>query len=239
MKKLIGFSIIFIIALAAILTPEYQINATPWAESTGGLRQLVILQIVVLIALGAYLLGSVPFGLIIAKAACGIDPRTEGSKNVGSTNVARLCGFKFGVLTLVCDALKGLLPTALSLHLFADPLVASAVGLCALLGHLYSIFLNFKGGKAVATTVGVFIPLSFPALVASAVICLLVIWRSRYVSLGSLTLATCLPVALALFGRFELIPFALVVMLLIFVKHRENIKRLISGQEKTFIKNKE
>lgn len=191
------------------------------------------------LCLGAYLLGSVPFGLVIAKGLCGVDPRTDGSRNTGSTNVARLCGMRYGLLTLLCDALKGLGPVTLSLYFTGSPLLASAVGLCALVGHLWSIFLRFKGGKAVATTVGVFLPLSFPALAVSGVICLLVIWRSGFVSLGSLTLAALLPVCLAMLGRYELLPLAVTVMLLIFVKHRENIRRLVKGEEKSFLKSKQ
>ncbi|MDL2307877.1 glycerol-3-phosphate 1-O-acyltransferase PlsY [Desulfovibrio sp. OttesenSCG-928-C06] len=186
----------------------------------------------------AYVLGSVPFGLVIARTFCGIDPRTAGSKNIGTTNVARLCGLHWGIATLACDALKGLLPTLFALQFLGSPFYASVVGLCALLGHLYSVFLKFKGGKAVATTVGVFIPLSFYSLIISAVVCLLVIWRSGFVSLGSLTLATLLPVCLAFFGRYELLPLAAVVWLLIVVKHRENIKRLLRGEEKSFLKKK-
>lgn len=186
------------------------------------------------LCLSAYLLGSVPFGFIFAKAFCGRDPRREGSKNVGATNVARLCGLPFGVLTLVCDALKGLLPVWLALHLLIEPRAAAVVGFCALLGHMHSVFLGFRGGKAVATTIGVFIPLAFGSMALSAALCLAVIGATRYVSLGSLTLAACLPVSLALTGRFDILPVAVLVMLVIFYKHRENIKRLFSGKEKKF-----
>lgn len=187
----------------------------------------------------AYLLGSVPFGLVLAKTFCGIDPRTAGSGNIGSTNVARLCGMKWGVLTLVCDALKGLLPVVLALHLDVPPFYASIIALCALLGHLFSVFLHFRGGKAVACTVGVFIPLSFPAIAISGIICLLVIWRSGFVSLGSLVLAAALPVCLLVLGRYELMPLSLCVLALIFYRHRENIRRLLAGQEKSFLKKKQ
>jgi glycerol-3-phosphate acyltransferase PlsY len=186
----------------------------------------------------AYLLGSIPFGLLIARTFRGLDPREAGSRNVGATNVARLCGFRYGALVLVCDALKGLLPTWLALRLGLPPLLASLAGLCALLGHLFSIFLRFKGGKAVSTTIGVFIPLSFPALLLSALICILLIWRSGYVSLGSLGLAASLPVCLAVFGRYELLPLALLTLLIIFTRHRENIKRLLAGEEKSWRKSR-
>ncbi|MDR2893797.1 MAG: glycerol-3-phosphate 1-O-acyltransferase PlsY [Deltaproteobacteria bacterium] len=190
------------------------------------------------LCLAAYLLGSVPFGLVLAKVFCGIDPRSAGSGNIGATNVARLCGLHWGVTALVCDALKGLLPTALALHWLGLPFYASLVGLCALLGHLFSVFLRFKGGKAVATSAGVFLPLSFWSLLIAGVICLLVIWRSGFVSLGSLTLAVLLPLCLIFFGRYDLLPLALAVLVLIVVKHRDNIGRLRRGEEKSFLKKK-
>lgn len=179
----------------------------------------------------AYLIGSVPFGYVFAKTFCGRDPRLEGSCNVGATNVARLCGLPFGILTLVCDALKGLLPTWYALSLLG-PESAALVGFCALLGHMYSVFLRFRGGKAVATTIGVFIPLCFPALLVSAALCLAVIGLTRLVSLGSLTLAASLPICLAAFGRWDIFPMALVIAVIIFFKHRANIRRLLSGTEK-------
>ncbi len=160
----------------------------------------------VLLCLAAYVLGSVPFGLVIAKVFCGIDPRSAGSGNIGTTNVARLCGLRWGVATLLCDALKGFLPTVLALHWLNSPFYASLTGLCALLGHLFSLFLRFRGGKAVATSVGVFLPLSLWSLLISGLICLLVIWRSGFVSLGSLTLAGLLPLCLLFFGRYDLLP---------------------------------
>ncbi|MDR3074075.1 MAG: glycerol-3-phosphate acyltransferase, partial [Deltaproteobacteria bacterium] len=143
----------------------------------------------------AYVLGSIPFGLIIAVRCCGLDPRSGGSGNTGATNVARLCGVKWGVLVLVCDALKGLVGVAVALRL--DPSSAalhSFTAMAAIIGHRYSLFMKFKGGKAVATTVGVFLPLAFWQLLVAGLVCVLVIWRSGFVSLGSLTLVTLLPV---------------------------------------------
>lgn len=186
-----------------------------------------------LLCLAAYLLGSVPFGIVFAKFFCGKDPRKEGSKNIGATNVARLCGIHFGIATLLCDALKGLLPAYYALHIAGfSTTQAAIVGFCALLGHMFSVFLGFKGGKAVATTIGVFIPLSFTALLISALLCVATIVLTRFVSLGSLVLALSLPVCLAIMGRFDILPVAIVVALAIFIKHRENIKRLLSGKEK-------
>lgn len=186
----------------------------------------------------AYVIGSIPFGLLIAKMFCGTDPRTGGSRNVGATNVARLCGTKFGVLTLICDVLKGVVPVATAMTFSDSTLFFSLTALAALLGHLYSVFLGFKGGKAVATTLGVFIPLAFTPLLLSALTCAVVIWRSGFVSLGSLTLVTALPIMLLLSGNFAYIPLALVVMVLVFWSHRENIGRLARGEEKPWQKKK-
>lgn len=186
----------------------------------------------------AYLLGSVPFGLVIAKVFCGIDPRLDGSRNIGTTNVARLCGLHWGVATLLCDAMKSALPTALALYVLDSYFFAGLVGLCAMVGHMCSIFLRFQGGKAVATTVGLLLPLAFFPLLISGVICLLIIWRTRYVSLGSLTMVALLPICLPFFGRADLVPLSLTVLLIIIIRHRENIKRLVRGEEKSFMKAK-
>ena len=180
----------------------------------------------------AYAIGSVPFGLVIAKFVCGIDPREAGSGNIGSTNVARLCGKKWGIATLTCDILKGTLAVAVAMLLSDNALLHSLTALAAIAGHLYSCFLKFKGGKAVATSIGVLIPLAFLPLLASCIVCVLVIWRSGYVSMGSLTLVTVLPVFALLFGSAELIPLTLVVMTIVFWSHRENIRRLAWGEEK-------
>lgn len=184
----------------------------------------------------AYVIGSVPFGLVFAKTFCGIDPRTAGSGNIGTTNVARLCGKKWGVLTLLCDVLKGTLPVYVATQLSSSDCLWTLTALAAILGHLYSCFLSFKGGKAVATSIGVFIPLAFWQLLIAGLICLLLIWRSGFVSLGSLALVSAMPLLLLLSGRWALLPLALIVLALVFWSHRENIQRLARGEEKTWIK---
>ncbi len=187
----------------------------------------------------AYILGSIPFGLIIATTFCGLDPRRDGSGNTGATNVARLCGPKWGVFVLVCDALKGLVAVAVAMRLApGSPLVHFLAALAAILGHRYSVFMRFTGGKAVATTVGVFIPLAFWQLVVAGAVCILVIWRSGFVSLGSLTLVTLLPVLLLVSGAWGPLPLALLVMVLVYYAHRENIRRLMRGEEKPWLKPK-
>jgi len=187
----------------------------------------------------AYILGSIPFGLIIAEKFCGLDPRKDGSGNTGATNVARLCGPKWGVLVLVCDALKGLIAVAIAMRLSPDSsMLHSLTAMAAIIGHRYSLFMGFKGGKAVATTVGVFIPLAFWQLVIAGAVCILVIWRSGFVSLGSLVLVTLLPVLLLFSGSWGPLPLAVLVMALVFYAHRENIRRLMRGEEKPWLKPK-
>ncbi|WP_165175955.1 glycerol-3-phosphate 1-O-acyltransferase PlsY [Desulfovibrio sp. ZJ369] len=186
----------------------------------------------------AYVLGSAPWGLVIAKTFCGVDPRTDGSRSTGATNVSRLCGFGWGVATLLCDVLKGALPVWIALHINPAPLFVSAVGLACVLGHVFSCFMKFKGGKAVATGIGVFLPLAFWQLLAASALCLLVIWRSGYVSLGSLTLVTALPLLLLCGATWDWLPLSLCVWALVLWKHRENIRRLRAGTEKPWLKSR-
>ena len=152
--------------------------------------------------------------------------------------MARLCGFGWGVATLACDVLKGALPVWLALRVNPAPLFVSAVALACVLGHVFSCFMRFRGGKAVATSIGVFLPLAFWPLLAASLLCVLIIWRSGYVSLGSLALVTALPLGLCLTGQWAWLPLALCVWALVVWKHRENIARLRAGTEKTWRKGK-
>jgi len=195
-------------------------------------------MIALLLILVAYGLGAVPFGLYVARFVKGIDPRDAGSKNVGATNVARLCGAQWGVLVLVLDIFKGYLPAALA----PDGMgwvALSLIGAASILGHAYSPMLDFRGGKAVATTIGVFLALAPWAMFFAVVCCLTVIALSGYVSVGSLTLALALPVFSLLTGNIGLVPLALGVMLFLFWRHRENILRLNKGQEMPWRRRKD
>jgi glycerol-3-phosphate acyltransferase PlsY len=185
----------------------------------------------------AFGLGMVPFGLYVARLVKGIDPREAGSRNVGATNVARLCGAPWGVLTLALDLLKGFLPCALA-PAETGWLALSLIGLAAILGHAYSPVLNFRGGKAVATTVGVFLALTPGVLIVSAACTIAVIWLSGYVSMGSLTLALSLPFFCLISGNWSMLPLAVAVMLFLFWRHRENILRLDRGEEMPWLKGK-
>lgn len=184
-----------------------------------------------------YVLGSVPYGMVFAKVFHGIDPRTAGSCSVGATNVARLCGKPCGAATLLCDILKGAIPVWIGTQINAEPFFVTCVALAAILGHLFSCFLGFKGGKAVATSIGVCLPLVFFPLLASSIVCLLVIWRSGYVSLGSLTLVVMLPIMVMLLGMWQWLPLTLIILPLVVWSHRANIQRLVCGTEKPWQKS--
>ena len=182
----------------------------------------------------AYFLGSIPTGLLLAKAA-GVDIRSSGSGNIGATNVYRTLGRSVGVMTLVGDCLKGLLPVLAARYLaFSDPWIA-AVGLAAFLGHVYTIFLCFKGGKGVATALGVFLGISPLAVGGALVIFIAVVWKSRYISLGSITAAAVMPGLVAVIdGRPPLVLMSVFIAALVVWKHRENIQRLRAGVENKF-----
>jgi glycerol-3-phosphate acyltransferase PlsY len=206
---------------------------------------------------GAYLLGSVPFGLLIA-AGHGIDLRKVGSGNIGATNLARALGRHWAYVCFVLDLAKGLLPTAAAGFWLGDISGAGglwawlAVGCAAVIGHIFPVYLRFKGGKGVATSFGAAIGL-WPYYTISAGAALLVwivfvlIWR--YISLASLAAAVAFPIALVLSimltpgWRFSelwpLLTVAVFIPILVFIRHRENISRLLSGTEsKVFQKTK-
>lgn len=183
-----------------------------------------------------YLVASFPFGLAVARACRGIDPRQAGSRNTGATNVARLCGARYGVLTLVLDLAKGFVPVAVAMTMTDSAFFPTLTALCALVGHMYSVFLYGQGGKGVATTIGVFLALAPGATLWSVLGCVLVIWRTGYVSAGSLTLVGLLPVVLLLAGEARFIPAALAALCLVVWKHRDNIARLVAGEEKPWRK---
>ncbi|MEF2145382.1 MAG: glycerol-3-phosphate 1-O-acyltransferase PlsY [Desulfovibrionaceae bacterium] len=186
----------------------------------------------------AYLLGGVPFGLLLCRTLKGMDIREHGSCNTGATNVARTCGLPLGLAALALDIGKGLLPTLLAPNMDSHWLFLSLSVLAPIFGHVYSPFLKFKGGKAVATTIGAFAGLAFMSTLLAVICCVAAILLSGYVSLGSLILGTVLPLALLLIGPAYLAPAACVVSLLLFWRHRENIARLARGQEHSWRKDK-
>lgn len=190
---------------------------------------------VLLLILVAFFLGSVPFGLLFARLFGSQDPREVGSGNVGATNVARAAGKVAGVLTLILDAAKGYLPVILAWSWLKSPDYVALVGLFAILGHCYSPFLGFKGGKGVATGLGVYLALSPLAVLLAAVVFGLLIWRFRYVALSSMGAAWAMVPLVYLMERSPMLTlFTALIALLITWRHGGNIKRLIRGEEPKF-----
>ena len=185
-----------------------------------------------LLLIVAYLMGSIPTGVIVGKAFGNVDPRTQGSKNIGATNVFRTAGKRLGVITLLGDILKGLIPVAIAKGTLDSYFWIGAVALAAFLGHLYPIFLKFKGGKGIATGLGVFLALSPLPAILSLLVFGAVLYRWRFVSLGSLSATAAFLFLLALLNPHQIyIPFALIIGVLIFYRHRENIERMLGGKE--------
>ncbi len=188
-----------------------------------------------LLLIFAYLLGSIPTGVILARAFGNVDPRTQGSGNIGATNIYRTAGKKLGILTLIGDILKGLIPVVLARTFLESSLGVGAVALSAFLGHLFPIFLKFKGGKGIATGLGAFLALAPLSAGVSFLVFLAVVYKWRYISLGSLAATAAFPVVLGLLNPHRVyIPFAVVIGILIFYRHRPNIERLLAGKESKF-----
>lgn len=187
-----------------------------------------------------YLLGAIPFGIVVSKAMGLPDPRTVGSKNVGFTNVLRVSGKKAGVLTLLGDMGKGWLLGWIAMQWLTVESFIMIVAFAPILGHLFSPFLGFKGGKGVATAMGVVLGLS-----PSIGLLMLLIWLGavaiwRYSSGGALAAFGCLPVvAIVNEQRQEFFVFSLLVSILIWIKHKDNIIRLWKGTESKMGKKKQ
>ncbi len=185
-----------------------------------------------LLVLFAYLLGSVLFGDIIARLK-GVNLREVGSGNVGATNVSRALGKKFGVLVFFLDMLKGFIPTYLALSFYGmESKAVLFVGVASVLGHMFSIFDGFRGGKGVATAFGVVLAISFKLALLMLLVWGAVLYKKRFVSLASITASAVSPILFLIGGYpFHLFLMALVIAGLIIYKHRPNIERLLSGQE--------
>ncbi|OKY75685.1 MAG: acyl-phosphate glycerol 3-phosphate acyltransferase [Desulfobulbaceae bacterium DB1] len=184
----------------------------------------------------SYLVGSIPFGLLLGKLA-GVDVRRDGSGNIGATNVSRLVGKKVGALTLLLDAAKGFVPMLVADGLGADGNVVMLCGGASFLGHLFPLYLKFKGGKGVATALGIFLYLSPVALLICIAAFVAAVGLSGYVSVGSLVAAGVMPVVVFLQkGTGGCFFLAIFVSLLVWLKHRDNIARLVRHEEKSWKK---
>ena len=177
----------------------------------------------------AYLFGSVPFGLILTRLAGLGDVRRIGSGNIGATNVLRTGSKGLAAVTLVLDALKGTLAVAIGWRFGEHAALAAA--LAAYLGHCFPVWLKFKGGKGVATFLGVLLGLHWPTMAIAAAVWLGTAFATRYSSLSALIASIAAPIALFAFGQPQMAAAALLLALLIWVRHRDNLKRLIAGEE--------
>lgn len=198
-------------------------------------------ETLIAIPIAAYLLGSIPFGLLLSRLFGTGDIRKEGSGNIGATNVARVAGPLAGILTLLLDAGKGALAVLLAVRLAnSSALWMMIAGFCALLGHCFPIWLGFRGGKGVATAAGVFLVLCPPACLGAAILFVLVVAYWRFVSLGSISAAAAMPLLIYLFWAPHHAPpyvitfGSLAAALLIVYKHDRNIQRLVQGNEPKF-----
>jgi glycerol-3-phosphate acyltransferase PlsY len=186
----------------------------------------------ILLIVFAYLLGSIPTGLLLSRALAGKDPRQQGSRNIGATNVMRTAGKALGIITLLGDVLKGLIPVAIVQWLIKDNYWIAGTGLAAFLGHCFPVYLRFKGGKGVATALGIFLPLAPLAVVFDIFFFAGVVATSRIVSVGSILAAAAMPILIWLL-RCPL-PYSILgtcVALLVIYRHKENIQRLLAGGE--------
>ena len=199
---------------------------------------MTVTTVVILTAL-SYIIGSIPFGLLISKAK-GVDIRKQGSGNIGATNVLRCLGKPLGITCFVLDALKGFLPAKLFPILgLTDPTFGILFGTAAILGHNFPVFLNFKGGKGVATSAGVLLGVAPLAVAVGMLTWVIIFYTSGYVSLGSIIAALAVIAIGWTAGYGSVIATALTLLgALTIYRHRENIKRLAAGTENKFQKKK-
>jgi glycerol-3-phosphate acyltransferase PlsY len=182
----------------------------------------------------AYLLGSIPTGFIVGSWA-GVDVRKSGSGNVGATNVARVVGKRQGIYTLAADMAKGFLPVFIALQLGLSTSSVAFVAIAAFLGHLFPVFLKFRGGKGVATALGVFLALAPWASLVLVLLFAAAIWASRIVSLSSMITAVAAPAVFWCFSySAAFIETSAFLAVMIVVRHRSNIQRLLAGTEPKF-----
>jgi glycerol-3-phosphate acyltransferase PlsY len=193
------------------------------------------------LVLAGYLLGSIPFGYLLVRMRSGGDIRAMGSGNIGATNVARTAGWSVGVATLLLDAGKGFLAVWLAGHYSAGNIrFIMFAGLAAILGHVFPVWLGFAGGKGVATALGVFLAVCWPAATAAVVLFLIVVMFWKYVSLASVSAAAALPVLFYLLYAPGHAPpttvsaSTILAAAIVIIKHRNNIDRLLAGTEPRF-----
>lgn len=187
----------------------------------------------ILFAVLCYLFGAIPSGYILFRLSEKKDIRRFGSQATGATNVLRLKGWKYAIPVLLFDVAKGFLPVFLALKLFEDLVLALICGFLAVVGHCFPVYIKFKGGKGLATTLGAYALLAFKPALLSLAVFLIAIAISRYVSLGSLLAVLTFPAfAFLLKEEIQVVYFGIVLLILVAFMHRENIARLIKGTER-------
>ncbi|MDP8201696.1 MAG: glycerol-3-phosphate 1-O-acyltransferase PlsY [Candidatus Tenebribacter burtonii] len=194
---------------------------------------------IIITLIATYILGSIPTSYIMGKLIKGIDIRDFGSGNVGATNALRILGTKIGVFTLIIDIGKGFLAVNIARIIIPEPtdLIIITTGLFAIIGHIFTIFLKFKGGKGVATSAGVFIALVPVPITIALLVFIITVWLSKFVSLGSILAALTLFISELVinirnsFTQIEILVFTFIVALFIIIRHKANIQRLINGNE--------
>ncbi len=185
-----------------------------------------------LLVLGSYLVGAIPFGLLVTRSAAGRDIRKEGSGNIGASNVFRVAGPAAGAIVLVLDMLKGAAPVLVARRLAFGPASIVAVGIAAIAGHNWSVFLRGRGGKGVATSYGVLLALSPPAGEIAAGIWIVIAVVTHYASLASLLGVLSVPFVMWIAREpVEYLVFGVIVVVFAFYRHRDNIGRLRRGEE--------
>lgn len=190
-----------------------------------------------LVGLAAYLIGSIPFGVVIARFMGLGDLRQIGSGNIGATNVMRTGNKAAGVLTFLLDAGKAALAALVAWSAFGAD-AGQVAALTAFLGHLYPVYLGFKGGKGVATFIGIALTLAWPVGLAVCAVWVLVFKFSRYSSLSALIASALAPVALWIWGYPDLMGLFVLLGVMIFIKHAQNIQRLVTGTEARFARKR-
>jgi glycerol-3-phosphate acyltransferase PlsY len=189
------------------------------------------MRIAIIVALG-YAFGSVPFALLLTRAR-GLDLRAAGSRNLGAANVLRTAGASRAVTVLMLDAAKGAVAVVVAMLLTDDLAVTMAAGLASIVGHIYSVWIRFRGGKGVATSAGVFAVLAPPATVIAVLVFICTIYATRFVSAGSIAAALALPLAaMVVNAPLPIVSGAIVAAAVVAFRHRENVMRLVAGTER-------
>ncbi len=194
------------------------------------------MAVFIVFVIAAYLIGAVPTGVVLTRLAGAGDVRAAGSGNIGATNVYRVAGRRLGILTLAGDMLKGVLPVLAALLVFklTVPQVA-LVALVTFMGHCFPVYLGFRGGKGVATGLGIFLVLSPLSALLGVLVFGLILWKWRYVSLGSIWAAGLIPFLILLLEKsLPLFVVSLLIGGLVIMRHRDNIRRLMNGSENCF-----